>query len=62
MGRSARDSVTDEYGRLWDVPNVVIADGATFCSNADKNPTLTIMALAWRSADRLVERMRRREL
>ena len=62
MGRSARDSVTDEYGRLWDVPNVVIADGATFCSNADKNPTLTIMALAWRSADRLVERMRRKEL
>ncbi|MFM2287794.1 MAG: hypothetical protein RL684_937 [Pseudomonadota bacterium] len=62
MGRSARDSVTDEFGQLWNVPNVVIADGATFCSNADKNPTLTIMALAWRSADRLVERMRRREL
>ena len=61
MGRSARDSVTNEWGQLWDVPNVAIADGATFCSNADKNPTLTIMALAWRNCDQLVARMRRRE-
>jgi choline dehydrogenase-like flavoprotein len=62
MGSNARDSVTDEYGRLWEVPNVIIADGATFCSNADKNPTLTIMALAWRATDHLLQRMRRREL
>ncbi len=62
MGRSARDSVTNEFGQLWESPNVIVADGATFCSNADKNPTLTIMALAWRSTDELMARMRRREV
>ncbi|MGH8253337.1 MAG: GMC oxidoreductase [Steroidobacteraceae bacterium] len=62
MGASPRDSVTNEFGQSWDIPNLVIADGATFCSNADKNPTLTIMALAWRNAEHLVERMKRREL
>jgi len=62
MGRSARDSVTNEFGQLWESPNVIVADGATFCSNADKNPTLTIMALAWRSTEQLMARMRRREV
>jgi choline dehydrogenase-like flavoprotein len=33
-----------------------------FVSNADKNPTLTIMALAWRTADHILQRLRRREL
>jgi choline dehydrogenase-like flavoprotein len=62
MGASAKDSVTDSYGRSWDVPNLFIADGATFVSNADKNPTLSIMALAWRAMDHVVALMRRREL
>lgn len=62
MGDDPRSSVTNGYGQAWDVPNLFVTDGATFPSNADKNPTLTIMALAWRSADHLLERMRRREL
>ena len=37
----------------WDVKNVFLADGAPFASTADKNPTLTIMALAWRMADQM---------
>ena len=40
----------------------LITDGAVFASNADKNPTLTIMALAWRTADHILDRMKRREL
>jgi choline dehydrogenase-like flavoprotein len=62
MGSRSRDSVTNEWGETWDVPNLVVTDGGTFCSNADKNPTLTIMALAWRSADHLLERLKRREI
>jgi choline dehydrogenase-like flavoprotein len=42
--------------------NLFITDGAPFCSNADKNPTLTIMALAWRASDHLIERMRRKDI
>jgi choline dehydrogenase-like flavoprotein len=62
MGARAADSVTDSFGRTWDIDNLVIADGSVFTSNAHKNPTLTIMALSWRSMDRLVERMRKGEV
>lgn len=62
MGGDRAASVTNGFGQTWDVSNLFITDGATFASNADKNPTLTIMALAWRSADHIVERLRRKEL
>ena len=62
MGSDAKTSVTNPWCQSWDVPNLFITDGAVFVSNADKNPTLTIMALAWRAADHILERMRRREL
>lgn len=59
MGASARNSVTNSWCQTWDVPNLFFTDGAPFCSNADKNPTLTIMALAWRTADYALEQMRK---
>ena len=62
MGSKASDSVTDQYGRAWDVDNLVVADGGVFTSNAHKNPTLTIMALAMRNADHLATRLRKGEL
>jgi choline dehydrogenase-like flavoprotein len=62
MGSNPANSVTNEWGRAWDVNNLFITDGAVFASNADKNPTLTIMALAWRAADRILDLMRRKEL
>jgi len=55
MGADPAKSVTDRWSRTWDVKNLVIADGAVFANTANKNPTLTIMALAWRAADRLLE-------
>lgn len=62
MGADKRTSVTDSYGRCWDVDNLYIGDGAVFASKAHKNPTLTIMALAMRSADHIAARMRKGEL
>lgn len=62
MGTDARESVTDRWGQTWDVKNLFITDGAVFPSNADKNPTLTIMAMAWRAADHILDRMNRKEL
>jgi choline dehydrogenase-like flavoprotein len=50
MGVDPRTSVTDAFGRLHDVPNVVVADGSVFVSSGGANPTLTIMALALRAA------------
>jgi choline dehydrogenase-like flavoprotein len=62
MGADRTRSVTNRWGQAWDVPNLFITDGAVFASNADKNPTLTIMALAWRAADHILDRMTRKEL
>jgi choline dehydrogenase-like flavoprotein len=62
MGSDAKASVTNQWCQTWDVPNLFVTDGAVFASNADKNPTLTIMALAWRAADHILERLRRKEL
>jgi len=62
MGSDPKTSVTNQWCQTWDVPNLFVTDGAVFVSNADKNPTLTIMALAWRAADHILERMRRSEL
>ncbi len=62
MGSDPKHSVVNQYGQSWDVKNLFITDGAPFVSNADKNPTLTIMALAWRAADYMLESMKRKEL
>jgi choline dehydrogenase-like flavoprotein len=62
MGSDATKSVTNSFGQCWDMKNLFITDGATLCSNADKNPTLTIMALAWRASEHMLELMKRKEL
>jgi choline dehydrogenase-like flavoprotein len=62
MGDNARDSVLNKWCQTWDVNNLFVADGASFPSNADKNPTLTIMANSWRIADHILDRMQRKEL
>jgi choline dehydrogenase-like flavoprotein len=54
MGEDPYNSVTDAYGRLHDVPNVIVADGSVFASSGGANPTLTIMALALRAARELI--------
>jgi len=62
MGSDPQKSVTNSFGQCWDMKNLFITDGATLCSNADKNPTLTIMALAWRASDHMLSLMKRKEL
>ncbi len=61
MGRSPRSSVLNAFQQAHDVPNLFVMDGAGFPSSACQNPTLTIMALALRSSDYLLEQMRRGE-
>jgi len=62
MGATPQRSVTNSWAQAWDVKNVFVADGGVFVSNADKNPTLTIMALAWRTADRILSELRQGNL
>ena len=53
MGKDARSSVVDEYGRAHDVPGLVIADASVLPGSTYVNPQITIMALAARSARHL---------
>jgi choline dehydrogenase-like flavoprotein len=62
MGDDPKSSVVNQWGQSWDVKNLFLTDGAPFVSNADKNPTLTIMALAWRASDYMLAAMKRRDL
>ena len=54
MGATARDSVTDAWGRVHGVPWLFVADASLFPRCAEINPYVTIMALA----DRVAERVR----
>jgi choline dehydrogenase-like flavoprotein len=53
MGTDRRKSVTDADGRSWDIPNLWICDGSLFPTSGGVNPSLTIQALACRTADRI---------
>ena len=59
MGDEPSKSVLNRYCQAHDVKNLFVADAAPFVSNPDKNPTLTICALAWRTAEYLAEEMRK---
>jgi choline dehydrogenase-like flavoprotein len=54
MGEDPRTSVCDRWGRLHDVPNVVICDSSPFPTSTGYGPTLTLVALAMRNARALV--------
>jgi choline dehydrogenase-like flavoprotein len=53
MGRDPATSVTDAFGRSHDVPNLFVAGGSLFPTASSVNPTLTILALAWRTAQHI---------
>lgn len=55
MGSSAADSVVDADQRCWDHRNLFIVGSATFPTVATANPTLTLAALALRTAKVLVD-------
>ena len=62
MGKDPKKSVTNAFEQLHDVPNVFVVDGGPFVSQADKNPTWTILALAWRTSDHIVDQLKKRNI
>ena len=62
MGNDPKTSVLNSNCQAWDCKNVFVADGAPFVSLADKNPTLTIMALAWRTSEYIADQVRKNEV
>ena len=55
MGRDERHGVVDSFGRVYGCPGLSVADGSVMPGPVGPNPSLTIAALADRSADRIIE-------
>lgn len=62
MGSDPAASVVDADGRAHDVPNLWVCDGSVFPTSSAVNPSLTIQALAARTADRIETLARRGEI
>jgi choline dehydrogenase-like flavoprotein len=60
MGDNPRTSVTDRFGRVHGLENVYVGGAALFVTGSSVNPTLTLHALALRSARHLLRRLGRR--
>ncbi|MCK5324656.1 MAG: GMC family oxidoreductase, partial [Woeseiaceae bacterium] len=54
MGDDPAVSVVDRDHRSHDVPNLFICDGSSFVTSGRGQPTMTIMALAFRAADKIM--------
>jgi choline dehydrogenase-like flavoprotein len=55
MGNDPKTSVVNANCQAHDLKNLFIADGAPFVSQADKNPTWTILALSMRTSDYIAQ-------
>lgn len=55
MGASPGDSVTNSYGQVWDTPNLYVTGAALYPQNPGHNPTPTLCALAYRTAQQIRE-------
>ncbi|MCP9199256.1 GMC family oxidoreductase [Gramella sp. GC03-9] len=62
MGTNKKESVVNEFQQMHEVDNVFITDAGPFVSQADKNPTWTILALSWRTSDYIIEQLKKQNL
>ncbi len=62
MGTDRKTSVLNQFQQSHDVTNLFVVDGSSHVSASCQNPTWTIMALAWRSCDYLVDAFKKGNL
>jgi len=55
MGNDPQTSVVDRWNRAHDVPNLYVVDGSCFVTSSGVNPTSTIVSIALRAADHMIE-------
>lgn len=54
MGDDPATSVVDKYHRSHDVPNLFICDGSSMVTSGRGQPTMTIMAMAFRASEHII--------
>ena len=58
MGDDPASSVVDRFHRCHDVPNLFLCDGSSMVTSGRGQPTMTIMAMAFRAADHIIQAAR----
>jgi choline dehydrogenase-like flavoprotein len=62
MGNDPKKSVLNKYAQAHECKNVFVVDGGSFVSQADKNPTWTILALSWRTSEYIIDQIKKMNL
>jgi choline dehydrogenase-like flavoprotein len=62
MGDDPAKSVVNKFQQSHEVDNLFVCDGGPFVSQADKNPTWTILALAWRTSDYVIDQLKKQNI
>jgi choline dehydrogenase-like flavoprotein len=62
MGDDPKRSVLNKFNQAHDVENVFVVDGGAFVSQADKNPTWTILALSMRASEYIIDQLKKQNI
>ncbi|GAO44228.1 GMC family oxidoreductase [Flavihumibacter petaseus] len=62
MGNDPKTSALNKWNQAHDCSNLFVMDGASFVSQADKNITWTIMALAMRASEYLIDQLKKQNI
>ncbi|MBS1681828.1 MAG: GMC family oxidoreductase [Bacteroidetes bacterium] len=62
MGDDRKKSVLNKFNQAHDCKNLFVMDGGAFVSQADKNPTWTILALAMRASEYLIDELKKQNI
>ena len=62
MGDDPRTSALNRHNQAHDCKNLFVVDGGAFVSQADKNPTWTILALAMRASEYIMDEMKKQNI
>jgi choline dehydrogenase-like flavoprotein len=62
MGSDPKKSVVNKFNQAHDCKNLFVVDGGPFVSQADKNPTWTILALAMRASEYIIDELKKQNI
>lgn len=62
MGNDPAKSVLNKFNQAHDCKNLFVVDGGSFVSQADKNPTWTILALSMRASEYIISELKKQNL
>ncbi|MDO6437878.1 GMC family oxidoreductase [Cyclobacterium sp. 1_MG-2023] len=62
MGNDPNTSVLNKYSQAHECDNLFVVDAGPFVSQADKNPTWTILALSIRTSEYIVDQLKKKNI